>query len=510
MKPPGTVYLVGAGPGDAELLTLRGAALLRRADVVVHDALVNPELLGLVPRGAEIIRRTKDHPPSQAALTALLVERARAGQCVIRLKGGDPYTFGRGGEEAQGLAAAGIPFEVVPGVSSVMAVPNYAGIPLTHRAHGSSFTVITGHRDPLAQGSGLDWDLMVRLPGTKVILMGVERIAQLAETLVARGLAPNTPVAMVRMGTTGQQQTIAGTLADIGQRAAQAAFSAPAVTIIGGVVSLRSQLNWFERRPLFGQRIVVTRARDQAAQLTGALRERGADVLEVPCIRIGPPTEHRPLVEAMAGLGEYDWVIFTSANGVGSFFDYFFKAFEDLRDLGAVRLAAVGPGTAARLAELHLKVDLVPNKHTAREIAKELLQFQSLENVRVLLLRAEVANPELPRLLEENGAIVDDIACYRTVADTDDRNGAAARLVESGADWVTFTSGSTVEHFHARFDLPRLLRRYPALKVATLGPEATKALATLGLEPAVEADPHTVPGLVAAVERVVCRDRKPA
>ncbi len=495
----GTVYLVGAGPGDPQLLTLRGAEVLRQAEVVVQDALVNGALLELAAPTAEIIRRAREETSPLAALITLLLQRAKAGKRVVHLKGGDPYVFGRGGEEAEALAAAGVPFEVVPGVSSVVAAPSYAGIPLTHRAHCSGFTVVTGHKDPSEEDSRVDWDHLARDRGTKVILMGAERIARLAARLRAGGAAADTPVAMIRWGTTSQQQTVVGTLANIAERAAAVQLSAPVVTVIGQVVSLRQTLNWFERRALFGQRIVVTRARDQAGALTDPLRRCGAEVLEVPVIKIGPPTQHEPLVEAIAGLNGYDWIIFTSANGVTSFFTYFFRAFEDLRDIGGVRIAAVGPATAAKLEELHLRVNVMPKEHVAARIVKALSEFESIENLRILLLRAEVATPELPQLLEHQGGIVDDIACYQTVAETGDWNGDAARLLATGADWITFTSGSTVEHFHRRFDLPGLMRRFPGLRLASLGPETSKALGALALPPAVEAQPHTVEGLVAAL-----------
>ena len=499
MNRKGMVYLVGAGPGDAELLTLRGAALLRQADVVIHDALVNPELLRLAPAQAEIIGRTENRPFSQAELNALLQARAAAGKSVVRLKGGDPFIFGRGGEEVEALVAADIPFEVVPGVSAVTAVPLAAGIPLTHRTLASTLTVVTGHEDPAKPNQAVDWALLARTPGTKVILMGVERLASIAQTLIGHGQAPDTPVAVTQWGTTARQRTVEGPLSDIARRVADAGLGAPAVIAIGEVVSLRRPTDWARSRALFGQRIVVTRARDQADALTRVLRERGADVLEVPCIKRVPPSETTPLVEAIAGLGAYDWVIFTSAGGVTAFFEYLFKAFEDVRALGGVRLAAVGPGTAARLRALHLRVDLVPDDYVAPEIAKGMAALGSLENIRILLLRAEVANPELPRLLEDQGAIVDDIACYRTVAETEDAGRAGARLEAEGADWVTFASGSAVTHFHARFDLLRLRARHPALKVASIGPETSKVLVALGVTPDVEARPHTFEGLADAL-----------
>ena len=503
MKHEGTVYLVGAGPGDAGLLTLRGAELLGRADVVVYDALINPDLLRLAPKAAERIyggKRSKQHRILQGDLNQLLIAKARDGKTVVRLKGGDPYTFGRGGEEASELAEAGVAFEIVPGVSSVAAVPNYAGIPLTHRDHCSSFTVITGHEDPDAETDGIDWEQVARAPGTKVVLMGLKQIRPIARKLIEHGLPATTPVAMIRWGTTARQQTIEGTLATIADVAEQTRFGAPAVTVIGDVVRLRSTLNWFERRPLFGQRVVVTRAKDQSAGLVQALTERGAEVLEIPTIRIGPPAERAPLVEAMAGLNAYDWLVFTSANGVTQFFEHFFKAFQDLRDIGGVRLAAVGPATAAKLRELHLQVDVMPDDYLAPQVAKAMAAFESLENRRILLLRAQEATPELPRLLEDLGAIVDDVACYQTVPETDDEDGASARLRESGADWVVFTSGSTGRNFHARFDLPRLLQQFPRMKLASIGPETSKALEELGVVPTLEARPHTIEALLKAME----------
>jgi len=502
MQATGTVYLVGAGPGDPGLLTLRAAELLGRADVVIYDALVNKDLLRLAPKSAEIIyggKRSNDHAIPQDELNALLIARAREGKTVVRLKGGDPYVFGRGGEEAAELAVAKIPFEVVPGISSVIAAPNYAGIPITHRDHSSSFTVITGHEDPEKNESSIDWAQVARIPGTKVVLMGVSRIREIAGQLIAQGLPADTPVAMVRWGTTGRQQSIEGTLGTIAGKVEASGFSAPAVTIIGDVVRLRKQLNWFEARPLFGKRMVVTRTREQASQLSHRLAELGADVLEIPTIRIVPTDRHADLADALVELNSYDWVVFTSPNGVTMFFDAFFKGFEDLRDIGGVRIAAVGPGTAAKLKELHLKVDLMPEEYVTSKIAKAFTKFENIENLRILLLRAEVANPDLPKELEALGAIVDDVACYKTVPETADLNEAAARLMESGADWITFTSSSTVEHFHARFDLPALLKKFPSMRVASIGPETTKSLGALEIKPAIEARPHTIEGLVKAL-----------
>lgn len=500
-----TVYLVGAGPGDAGLMTLRGAELLSRAEVVVYDALVNPELLRLAPKSAEIIyggKRAKDHAILQTELNQLLIAKAKQGKIVVRLKGGDPYVFGRGGEEAEELADAGVPFEVVPGVSSFVAVPNYAGVPLTHRGFCSRLTLITGHEDPAKEASSIDWPQVAKTPGTKVVMMGTDRIGEIARILIENGMAPATPIAMIRWGTTGKQQSIDGTLDTIAEVAAKSKISPPTVAVIGDVVKLRPKLNWFERRPLFGKTIVVTRSRDQATGVARQFAELGAEVLEVPTIKIEPPTLREPIVDVLLELNSYDWLVFTSPNGVTTFFDYFFRQFHDMRDIGGCRIAAVGPATAKKVKELHLQVDLMPDEALASEIADAFKAFESIENLKICLLRAEAANLELPAALEALGAIVDDVPCYRTVAETDDPSGAGAKLLESGADWITFTSASTVEHFHGRFDLPGLLKKFPGTKLASIGPETSKALAALKLTPAIEAKQHTTEGLVQALLRV--------
>jgi uroporphyrinogen III methyltransferase / synthase len=496
------VYLVGAGPGDPGLITVRGAELLARAEVVVYDALINRDLLRLAPAGAELIyagKRSNAHSIPQEQLNQLLVDKARSGKCVVRLKGGDPYVFGRGAEEAEELAAASVGFEVVPGVSSSIAGPNYAGIPLTHRDHGSAFTVITGHEDPSKDEPEVDWSQVAKAPGTKVVLMGIARIRQIADQLIANGTAAATPVAMIRWATTGRQQTLVGTVKTIADLAEKEDFKPPGLVVIGDVVTLREKLNWFERRPLFRRRIVVTRTREQASQLSRRLLELGADVLEIPTIRIDPPAKRHLIAEVLLELNSYDWLVFTSPNGVSAFFDFFFKAFEDLRDIGGARIAAVGPATTAKLREFHLKVDAMPAEYVGAKIAGAISEFGSIENLKILLLRAEEANPELPRELERLGAIVDDAPCYKTVPETEDRNGAAARLLEEGTDWLTFASSSAVASFHARFDLNKLLTRYPGIRLVSIGPETSKAIVALGLKPSLEAREHTVEGLVKAI-----------
>ena len=495
MKAKGVVYLVGAGPGDTGLLTLRAAELLERADVVVYDARINPEVLRLAPKSAELT----DGGKAPAELNRLLIAKARAGKTVVRLVEGDPYFFGGGGEEAEQMADAGVAFEVVPGVSALVAAPNYAGVPLTHREFASQLTLLVDPQDTSPAASGTDWAHVAKTPGTKVVRLDAHRIGSIAAVLVSHGLAADTPVAIVSGGATGRQQSIEGTLATIAGIATRAKLGSRAIAIIGDVVKLRAKLNWFERSRLFGQRIVVTRAREQAGQLSRRLREHGAEVLEVPTIKLEPPSRRQDLVDALLAINSYDWLVFTSPNGVSKFFEYFFKQFHDMRDIGGARIAAVGPATANKLKEIHLQVDLMPDEALASEIAKAFARFETIENLKICLLRAEVANRELPEALEALGAIVDDVACYQTVPETEDATGVSARLLESGADWVAFTSASTVEHFHARFDLPGLLNKFPQLKTVTIGPETSKALAALGLKPSLEAKHHTLDGLVEAL-----------
>jgi uroporphyrinogen III methyltransferase/synthase len=493
------VYLVGAGPGDEGLLTRRGAAVLERADVVVYDALVQPGLLALAPAQAERIyggKRAAAHAIPQDQLNRLLVEKAQAGKTVVRLKGGDPYLFGRGGEEAVELAEAGVAFEVVPGVSSVTAALNYAGIPLTHRDHCSGFTVVTGHEDPTKPETSIDYAALAKAPGTLVILMGVERLREISGLLIAAGKDPQTPAAMVQWGTTPRQRSVDATLSTLADVAEKAGVSSPAIIVVGGVVRERATLNWFEHRPLHGRRVVVTRTRTQASELGRRLRDLGADVLEIPTLRMEQPQALQPLVECIVGITEYNWLVFTSPHGVTTFFETFFKAYPDIRSLGGLRIAAVGPATTAKLAELHLQVDAMPEQFVAAKIADAIGKVESVENLRFLVIRPEETPSELARLLEDQGGIVDEVASYRTLPETADLNGAAARFVEEGADWITFASGSAVQHFHQRFDLPAMLRKFATLRTLSIGPETSKALQGLGLTPTAESRVHTIDGLV--------------
>ena len=495
----GKCFLVGAGPGDLGLVTLRAKECIEHADVVVYDYLCNPEMLRWAPENAELIfagKKAGAHTLTQDQINAVLVEKTREGKTVVRLKGGDPFLFGRGGEEAQALAAAKLPFVVVPGVSSAIAGPAYAGIPVTHRGKNSHVTFFTGHEDPEKSESAIDFAALAKLDGTQVMLMGVERIGAIAREMMENGVRKELPVALIRWATTERQQTLIGTLENIAQKVAEAGFEAPAVAVFGDVVSLRKELNWFEDRPLSGKRIVVTRTRKQAGALTDQLRGLGADVIELPTIRIEPPTDLRAFAELVQDAHAYDWIVFTSPNGVNAFFDLFYKLYDDAREIGGARIAAIGPATAQRLKDFHLHVDLQPEEFVAESLVREFRKEGGIENLRVLIARAEKARDLLPKELSALGAIVDEGFAYRTVPETRDDIGARRRLLEEGADLITFTSSSTVENFLA-LELP-----WPAkMQVASIGPITSKTARDRGLEVAVEARRHDIPGLVEAIRK---------
>ena len=501
----GIVYLVGAGPGDVGLLTLRGAECLREAEVVVYDYLANVALLRWCPPEAELIYAGKSgerHAVEQGAINALLVAKAKEGKRVVRLKGGDPYLLGRGGEEAEALVAEGLPFEVVPGVSSAVAVPAYAGIPVTQRGLASAVTIVTGHEDPTKPEAALDWEQLGKLDSTKVILMGVTNIAKIAAALRKHSPA-DTPVAMIRWGTTGRQQTLIATLADVAERAEQAQFKPPAVIVIGKVVGLRDRLNWFETKPLFGRRVVVTRTREQASELARRLEDLGAVAMEIPTIKIVPPKSDKILREAIDGIGEYNWLVFTSPNGVDHFFRVFFEIYHDIRDIGGVKIAAIGPATAARLEALHLQVDLQPKESVAEAVIKTFDEQADIENEKLLLPRGDLARDALREGLEALGGIVDNVECYCTVPETTDATGNVARLLAEGADVITFTSGSTVENFCNLVDLAGLLKTFPQLKLASIGPITSQAIRQRGFAVDAEAAQQDMESLTEAVKSLL-------
>ena len=493
----GKVYLVGAGPGDLGLVTLRAKQCIEQADVIVHDHLANPEMLGWARDDAEIIyagKRAGEHSLSQQEINTLLVEKACGGKQVVRLKGGDPFVFGRGAEEAKAIVDAGIEFEIVPGITSAIAGPAYAGIPVTHRAENSHVTFFTGHEDPGKTESAIDYAALAKLGGTQVMLMGVERLEPITREMLKQGVREDLPVALVRWGTTGRQETLTGTLKNIAQRAAARGFQAPAVAVFGEVVALRESLNWYEKRPLSGKRIVVTRSRKQASALSGKLRALGAHVFELPTIRIEPPADLREFAELVQDAHAYDWIIFTSANGVEAFFEIFFKLYDDAREIGGAKIAAIGAATTQRVKDFCLHVDLQPDEFIAEAVVREFRKQGGVENLRVLLVRAEKGRDVLLKQLSALGAIVDEGFAYRTVPETRDTTGARQQLLEEGADLITFTSSSTVENFLA-LGVP-----WPkGMRVASIGPITSKTARDHGLKIDVEASRHDIDGLVQAI-----------
>ena len=498
MSSKGLVYLVGAGPGDPGLITVKGLACLQKADVVIYDRLVSPALLGEAPRGCELIDAGKSpqgHTLPQKAINALLVEKALAGKVVVRLKGGDPFLFGRGGEEAEALAEAGVPFEVVPGVTSAIAAPAYAGIPVTHRDHTSTFTVVTGHEDPTKADSSIDWQKLATGVGTLVFLMGVGNLPKIVAKLIEHGRDPRTPVAIVQQGTEARQKTVTGTLADIVERAREADIKPPAVTIVGEVVRLREKLRWFDTKPLFGKRVLVTRSREQASALSQRLRELGAEPLEYPTIAIAPPKDIAPLDEAIARLPTYDWLIITSANGVRALVDRMSEKGMDIQALGRPKIAAIGPATAQALAEYGLRVDYMPQVYLAEQIAAGI---GDVAGQRILLPRAARVPKQLAQVLRDKGAVVDEVAAYRTLA-VGAPDELKALLADGQIDIVTFTSSSTLSNLVAGLQGLTPADVMSRCLVACIGPVTARTAARLGIRVDVVAKEHTIPGLVEAI-----------
>lgn len=504
MSSSGICYLVGAGPGDLGLVTLRAKECIERADVLVYDALSNPELVHWTKPDCEKIhvgKRAKNHALPQDQINALIVEKTQAGKSVVRLKGGDPMIFGRGGEEAAELAAAGVPFEIVPGISSTIGGPCYAGIPVTHRDHNTQLTIFTGHEDPTKGFSSIDFAQLAKAPGTKVFVMGVSRLREITGEFVRNGADPQTPIALTRWATTNAQKTIVGTLTTISDIAERENFGSPAVAVIGTVVNEREKISWFENRPLFGKRIVVTRTREQAGGLSKALRDLGADVVELPTIRIEPPEDRIAFAEMVTHAHEYDWLVFTSPNGVERFFDAFFATFEDARCLGNPRIAAIGTGTANKIREYRIGVDLIPEKFVAEGLL-DAFKKESVENLTMLWVKAAESREVVGDGLTAMGAIVDECIAYHTVPETEDPTGAKARLAEQGADLITFTSGSTVDHFfELGLDWP------PGCVAGSIGPVTSETLRKHGQPPAFEAHPHDIPGLTAAIVKYFAKNR---
>ncbi len=497
----GTVYLVGAGPGDPGLITVKAVECLKQADVVIYDFLATPKLLKYAREGAEIIyvgKKGGEHTLPQDKINELIAAKAKEGNMVVRLKGGDPFIFGRGGEEAEVLVQQGIPFEIVPGVTSAIAAPAYAGIPLTHRRYNTSVAFITGHEDPTKDESTIDWSKLATAVGTLVFLMGIKNLPTITENLIANGRDPKTPVALVRWGTTSQQVTVTGTLETIVAEVEAAKLKPPAIIVVGEVAKLRDTLNWFEKRPLLGKTVVVTRARAQASDLVDRLSDLGADCLECPAIKVVPLEDWSPLDEAIDNLGTYDWLVFTSVNGVSFFFERLFERGKDVRALRDVRTAAIGPATAKRIGDFGLTSDIVPETYQAESVV-EAFAKESMEGKRVLLPRAKEARPVLPVELAKMGALVDEIATYETEQASENVDMLIERLEEGSIDMVTFTSSSTVKNFKSLLPGEKFESLIRGVTVASIGPITTDTAKELGFKVNITATDFTIPGLCQAI-----------
>jgi uroporphyrinogen III methyltransferase/synthase len=485
------VYLVGAGPGDPELITWKGRKALERADAVFYDHLASVALLDLAPPSAEKIyvgKKKAEHSYSQEQICAMLIERARRGLTVVRLKGGDPFMFGRGGEEAEALAEAGILFEVIPGVTSPVGIAAYTGVPLTHRQHTSVVTFVTGH-----DVDKIDWN-KVGSSETLVIFMGLTTFSKIGKEILARGRSPETPAMAVRWGTRPDQETLVGTLETLPRLIEERRLKPPATVIIGEVVGLRKKLNWYERLPLFKKRIVVTRARGQAEDLSSRLRALGAAVIEFPTIEIRPIEDYGPLDRAIGCLSSYDWIIFTSANGVRFFLERLDRSATDLRALRA-QICTIGPATLRAVEGLHLKVDLMPEEYVAESLLAA-FPTRELAGKRILLPRAAVARDLVPAELRRRGAHVDVTAAYRTVIPDGAADRAREIFTESRKpDWITFTSSSTVTNFIQAAGR----RALESVRAASIGPVTSATARKLGIDVSVEANPHTIDGLIQAI-----------
>jgi uroporphyrinogen III methyltransferase/synthase len=497
----GKVYLIGAGPGDPGLITVKGLNCLERADVVVYDYLANEQLLGRIREGAEKVyvgKKGSDHTLPQDQINDLIIAKAKEGKSVARLKGGDPFIFGRGGEEAEDLARAGIPFEIIPGVTSAIAAPAYAGIPLTHRDYTSTVAFITGHEDPTKEESKIAWDKVSTGIGTLVFLMGVGNLNRIAQELVKNGRSPETPVALIRWGTLPEQETILGKLSNIGEIAQSRRLKPPAIILVGEIVALREKLNWFETLPLFGKRVLVTRAREQASDLSERLRVLGAIPVEFPTIEILPPESWADADHCIQQLIRYDWFIFTSVNGVKFFLDRVWALGRDLRDLKGPSICAIGPKTAEALEALKVRVEFVPQEYRAEAIF-EGLKKEKLKGRSILIPRAKVARDVLPEELRKAGAVVDVVEVYRTVLPKENVAEVRDLLRKRGISAITFTSSSTVGNFVEMLGPKEAQDLTAGIPVASIGPITAEKAKALGIETTVMPAEYTIPSLVQAL-----------
>ncbi|RQD71372.1 MAG: uroporphyrinogen-III C-methyltransferase [Tindallia sp. MSAO_Bac2] len=500
MKNP-MVYLVGAGPGAEDLITIKGMNCLKKAEVVMYDRLSGAELLAYAPEGAEMInvgKKPDHHPVPQEEINRILVEKAKEGKIVVRLKGGDPFVFGRGGEEALALAEENLPFEIVPGITSAIAVPAYAGIPVTHRHISPSFHVITGHEDP-TQEESLDYEVLAKLSGTLVFLMGVGQLEIIVDQLTKYGKNPETPAALIHRGTTSQQKTVAGTLRNIVKRVRDEDLKPPCIIVIGDVVALQPVLQWVEKKPLFGKRIMVTRSREQASRLTENLKNQGAVVLEFPTIEIKPIENPKNMEHILRNLENYQHIIFTSTNGVDTFMKQLQKNGMDLRCLSKdCRITAVGSSTQGRLEKAGIRVDYLPEVFTAEGILETLKPLVQ-EGEKVLLPRAGLGRKNLIQGLEAMGAEVEELVLYETKVPMANRD-HLVKILSGKIDWITFTSGSTVNNF-AEIIGEENLHLVQNSNIAVIGPVTAAAAYERGLPVTCQADPHTINALVEAIRK---------
>jgi uroporphyrinogen III methyltransferase/synthase len=495
------VYLVGAGPGDPGLITVKGKECIQVADVIIYDYLASPALLRYARKSADCIyvgKKGGDHTLSQDQINDLIVEKAKTGAIVTRLKGGDPFIFGRGGEEAEVLFKAGISFEIVPGVTSAIAAPAYAGIPLTHRKLTSTVAFVTGHEDPKKEETQINWAALATGIGTLVFFMGVKNLPEIARQLMDHGKSPNTPVALVRWGTTPGQVTVSGTLDTIVAKVRAAGLKAPALIVVGDVVNLRPTLKWFEKRPLLGKRIVVTRARQQASDLVELLSDLGAECLEFPTIEIMPAKDPQPLQQAIENLNAYDWIVFTSVNGVIYFFEQLFAAGKDVRALNRMQTAAIGPATAEQLLTFGLTSDIVPETYRAESVVAAFKEL-NLKAKKILLPRAREARPVLPVELAKMGAQVNEIPAYETLTVTENVGDLIQALEDKGVDLITFTSSSTVKNFKALLPAANFQELMQGVRIASIGPITTDTAKKLDFDVHIRAESYTIPGLVKAI-----------
>ncbi|MCL7487309.1 MAG: uroporphyrinogen-III C-methyltransferase [Desulfobulbaceae bacterium] len=505
VRETGKVYLVGAGPGDPGLITLRGKFLLERAEVVVYDYLANKKLLQHAPSTAQLVYVGKKggglHAYTQEGINKLLVEHGKAGKIVVRLKGGDPFIFGRGAEEIEELVAAGIPFEVVPGVTSATAAATYAGIPITHRGYTASVAFITGHEDPTKKESNIRWDKLATGAGTLVIFMGIKNLPIIMAKLIENGRDPKTPVAVVRWASTPEQHSVEGTLETITEVVREAGIKPPALVVVGEVVKLRKTIDWYEKRPLFGKRIVVTRTREQASELVALLEEHGADCLEFSTINIEPVDDYQVLDRELAQISSCGWLLFTSLNAVTYFFRRLNHLGLDARALAGVRIAVVGKATGDELVKYGIKVDLIPEKFTGEGLAEALIS-QGVKGSRILLPRAVKARDVLPEMLTGAGAEVVIAPVYRNVPPGGRTDLLREKLEEKKIDMVTFTSSSTVTNFLTMVDAAseeELHRMLDDVSMAAIGPITAKTIEESGLRVDVQPESYTIPDMVDAI-----------